>query len=142
MSTSVDYGMEYRSVKTYAQLEVRKARKLRQAENRRKRIEQFYDDFPNCYYCSTLLTKANRSLDHFVPKSQDGSSCFENLVTACKYCNNLKGSELPYGMKTVPEELFVKNGKKWKPYVMAREPDAQKIGLASVGHAKAWRLFP
>lgn len=50
-------------------------------------------DNHTCQYCGrkyeTLTT------DHIVPKSQGGKDTWDNLVTACIRCNNLKGDRTP-----------------------------------------------
>ena len=45
-----------------------------------------------CVYC-----KSNKDLtiDHVIPVSRGGKNCFENCVTACRPCNNRKGSRTP-----------------------------------------------
>ena len=42
-----------------------------------------------CTYCG--LENAIFTIDHVVPKSKGGKSTFENCVTSCKPCNNMKG---------------------------------------------------
>jgi len=45
-----------------------------------------------CVYCdgNNKLT-----IDHIIPVSRGGKSTFENCATACKSCNNKKGSRTP-----------------------------------------------
>lgn len=49
------------------------------------------DDF-QCAYCGK---KSNLTIDHIIPSSQGGKTDFENCVTACKPCNNLKNDRTP-----------------------------------------------
>lgn len=96
MSVSLDYGKEYRPITAPEQhcsaTTLKKQSKGKQyKDNRRRRIAQFFQDFPNCYYCGTRLTIENRSLDHFIPRSKGGIGSLDNLVTACKDCNQKKG---------------------------------------------------
>ena len=77
---------------------VTRLRNKKKREGRRRNTIKFYQDFPNCYYCGILLARENRSLDHFVPRSRGGSGEEENLVTACKKCNQRKGNMLPSEM--------------------------------------------
>ncbi len=77
---------------------VTRLRNKKKREGRRRNTIKFYQDFPNCYYCGILLTIENRSLDHYVPRSRGGSGEEENLVTACKDCNEKKGNMLPSEM--------------------------------------------
>ena len=43
-----------------------------------------------CVYCGAELTSANRSLDHVIPLSKNGSHCADNLVACCRRCNSSK----------------------------------------------------
>jgi len=42
-----------------------------------------------CVYCGA---KRNLDIDHVVPQSRGGRDTFENTVTACRTCNNSKGT--------------------------------------------------
>jgi len=46
-----------------------------------------------CQYCGKKLPKDELSLDHVKPRWAGGQLCFENIVTACRVCNQLKGDE-------------------------------------------------
>lgn len=48
-----------------------------------------------CQYCSTRLTAKNTTLDHVIPKSRGGGGGWENLVSSCMKCNNVKGNRTP-----------------------------------------------
>jgi len=55
----------------------------------------FSRDGHMCMYCgnefhSNLLTR-----DHIIPKSQDGTDTWDNVITACKACNNKKDCYTP-----------------------------------------------
>lgn len=52
----------------------------------------FKRDRNQCQYCGA--TK-NLTLDHVLPKSRGGKTVWDNLVTACVYCNSRKGDKLP-----------------------------------------------
>lgn len=80
-----------------------------------------------CMYCGD--TK-NLTVDHVFPKSKGGKTTWENLVTACNSCNNLKDNKLLHevGLKltTVPKApnriVFLRQGvrnveENWKPYL-------------------------
>lgn len=47
------------------------------------------------YKCSYCGSTRNLTIDHIIPKARGGKSSFENCTTACKPCNNRKGSRLP-----------------------------------------------
>lgn len=59
-----------------------------------KNYKKFKSEHGNvCYYCSeTIKDKNNITVDHLIPKSKGGSSEDDNLVIACRRCNNKKGS--------------------------------------------------
>ena len=48
-----------------------------------------------CVYCHTPLDKYTITIDHYIPKSKGGSNKLENLVAACKECNNKKDNMMP-----------------------------------------------
>jgi 5-methylcytosine-specific restriction endonuclease McrA len=43
-----------------------------------------------CAYCLKRLTKKNRSLDHLIPLTRGGGNTLDNLVPACRRCNQRK----------------------------------------------------
>ncbi len=51
-------------------------------------------DRNTCQYCATVLTAAELTLDHVVPRSRGGASTWENLVACCHSCNRRKGNQL------------------------------------------------
>lgn len=51
----------------------------------------FARDNYTCQYCGKM-TK-DLTLDHIIPKRLGGKSTWENLVSACKNCNNKKGEK-------------------------------------------------
>ncbi|MCD6288856.1 MAG: HNH endonuclease [Anaerolineae bacterium] len=54
-----------------------------------------------CQYCGAQPGKAELTLDHVIPRSQGGETSWENVVTACRACNQRKGNRTPAqaGMK-------------------------------------------
>ena len=48
--------------------------------------------FKNCHYCNIKLDEYNRTVDHLVPKSKNGSNHIENMVMCCDNCNSLKSN--------------------------------------------------
>lgn len=48
-----------------------------------------------CQYCGRGSDHAALTLDHVVPRSQGGPTCWTNIVTACEPCNRRKGSRTP-----------------------------------------------
>ena len=70
------------------------------------------------------------TIDHIIPKSKGGEDTWENLVSACNKCNNIKGNSTPaeagMPLKITPYTpnhiLFIKNAvnrldNTWKPYL-------------------------
>lgn len=52
------------------------------------------DDY-TCQYCDKRFTKPNLTIDHVTPKSAGGPKTWENIVAACKKCNQKKANKLP-----------------------------------------------
>lgn len=48
-----------------------------------------------CHYCRRKFPVAGLTMDHLIPLSRGGTSDKENLVPACKECNNQKRDLLP-----------------------------------------------
>jgi 5-methylcytosine-specific restriction endonuclease McrA len=52
-------------------------------------------DHYTCQYCGTQPGKANLTIDHVMPRSRGGKTCWENVITACGLCNRRKGNRTP-----------------------------------------------
>lgn len=59
------------------------------------RINIFLRDHSICQYCGVYFSKTHLTLDHVVPIVQGGKKSWENIVTACKPCNQRKGGHTP-----------------------------------------------
>lgn len=46
-----------------------------------------------CQYCGKR--NQNLTIDHIIPRSRGGKNQWDNVVTACIKCNNLKGNKTP-----------------------------------------------
>jgi 5-methylcytosine-specific restriction endonuclease McrA len=81
-----------------------------------------------CQYCGR--TDLPLTIDHMIPRSRGGDDSWENLVTACRPCNSIKGDRTPHeaGMSlpqkpTRPSnvmlirELYAPVSEAWKPYL-------------------------
>ncbi|MHB1700212.1 MAG: HNH endonuclease [Acidobacteriaceae bacterium] len=52
-----------------------------------------------CQYCGIVLTSAELTLDHVIPRSRGGQSTWENLVACCHSCNRRKGNQLLHELR-------------------------------------------
>ena len=88
----------------------------------------FKRDNYQCVYCDSINRK-NLTLDHVVPQSKGGPNTWDNLVTACKRCNNEKaaltleeyGKEIPKPQRPHYLMLLKKTTyipEEWKPYLL------------------------
>ncbi|MCM2324586.1 MAG: HNH endonuclease [Oligoflexia bacterium] len=59
------------------------------------RTNIFLRDQHVCQYCGGKFNKTHLTLDHVIPIVQGGRKCWENIVTACKPCNQRKGGRTP-----------------------------------------------
>lgn len=67
-------------------------RKTKQEIPEELRQKVFERDGRRCRYCGDLTGPFQA--DHVYPESKGGITCAENLVTACRRCNNTKHSKL------------------------------------------------
>lgn len=88
----------------------------------------FKRDGFECVYCGDS-NKKTLTLDHVVPQSKGGPNTWDNLVTACKRCNNEKadltlkeyGKEIPKPQRPHYLMLLKKTNyipDEWKPYLL------------------------
>jgi len=54
----------------------------------------WHRDMGMCQYCEKNLSLKDSTIDHVVPRSKDGDHTWENVVIACRKCNQKKGSRL------------------------------------------------
>jgi 5-methylcytosine-specific restriction endonuclease McrA len=47
-------------------------------------------DENKCQYCATYFREADLTIDHVIPRSKGGLSSWNNVVAACKPCNQKK----------------------------------------------------
>ena len=52
-------------------------------------------DNNTCQYCNNRLPEGELTIDHVIPRSKGGTNIWENVVAACKPCNQKKGNHLP-----------------------------------------------
>lgn len=68
----------------------------------------FYRDHMKCAYCGEDITINEVTKDHVIPATEGGRTVWDNIVLACKECNNEKGDRPAVG--------------KWKPKVTPYAP--------------------
>ncbi len=59
------------------------------------RANVFTRDLNTCQYCGIRFSRGQLTLDHVTPIVQGGAKTWENIVTACKPCNQRKGGRTP-----------------------------------------------
>ncbi len=55
----------------------------------------FVRDRNTCQYCGQSFPTSDLNLDHVIPRSQGGTSSWENIVCSCVPCNKRKGGNHP-----------------------------------------------
>jgi len=94
------------------------------------RANLFHRDQSECQYCGKYRDHKSMTIDHVIPKSRGGKNTWENLVVACKKCNQKKGNKTPAeaGMRLLrlpkkPKESILRTIKRehinpdWKNYL-------------------------
>jgi len=78
------------------------------------RMNIFARDRNMCQYCGiTFENRAEMNIDHVIPRSQGGTSCWNNVVCSCIPCNRRKGGRTP---EQAAMKLLRKPAKpKWTP---------------------------
>lgn len=59
------------------------------------RVNLFHRDHGQCQYCGKSQDPKLMTIDHVIPRSRGGENTWENLVVACKKCNQRKGNKTP-----------------------------------------------
>jgi 5-methylcytosine-specific restriction endonuclease McrA len=96
------------------------------------RMNVFLRDRHTCQYCGKRKSDRELTQDHLIPRKNGGTTCFENIVTACKPCNSKKGCKtsdesgffpfkIPVRPKSLPLAIPVKDlehaPKEWYDYL-------------------------
>jgi 5-methylcytosine-specific restriction endonuclease McrA len=71
--------------------EKQKARELRNTQWWKQKCAE-----GKCYYCNKEVPPRELTMDHIVPIVRGGRSVKNNIVPACKNCNNKKKHSLPF----------------------------------------------
>ena len=106
------------------------------------RTNVFLRDQNVCQYCGKQFNRIHLTLDHVVPIVQNGRKSWENIVTACKPCNQCKGGRTPQeaGMHLVrkakqPNWLpsanlqigISRTPERWKIYLRLERPSKEEF---------------
>lgn len=96
------------------------------------RTNVFIRDQYRCQYCGETFQKSQLTLDHVMPVVQGGAKSWENIVTACKPCNQKKGGRTPKQAKM--ELIRAAFRPTWLPstairMTVSKTPDRWKIYL-------------
>lgn len=59
------------------------------------RYNIFLRDKNTCQYCGRKFPRHELNIDHVIPRSQGGTSTWENVVCSCHECNRKKGGKTP-----------------------------------------------
>jgi 5-methylcytosine-specific restriction endonuclease McrA len=90
-------------------------------------------DRNTCQYCGRGFAFEDLTFDHVVPKSKGGNNSFENVVTCCIKCNNIKGDSSP---EEVGLRLIKKPTKpRWRSYVKLPFSRLKPLKM------KIWQVF-
>ena len=85
--------------------ERRKARELRNTQWWKRRCAKGI-----CQYCGRMTPPKELTMDHIVPIARGGKSTKNNVVTACKECNNAKKQLLPIEWEQYLKGVRLDNG--------------------------------
>jgi len=96
------------------------------------RVNVYSRDGYKCQYCGEKCRTDELTYDHVIPRSQGGTTVWENIVSCCYDCNSKKGGRTPQQAKmkllskpvrprSVPKVEFEFTGKtipeQWHDYV-------------------------
>lgn len=68
------------------------------------RFNVFLRDEWECQYCGEEHKTSHLTFDHVIPRSKGGRTTWENIVTACRRCNMIKGSRMPHQCNMHPRQ--------------------------------------
>lgn len=103
-------------------------------------------DHYRCQYCGLKGTVFDLTLDHILPRSRGGRTLAENLVTACKDCNNRKGNRTPeearmplltnpsalyYGLERLALQRAADARPEWRKYLFLDHADEIEESLST-----------
>jgi len=74
----------------------------KKTEVRFSKSNLFLRDQYTCQYCNHQFSRTHLTLDHVLPLSRGGTTCWENIVAACTKCNGDKGNAVNWKPKYKP----------------------------------------
>lgn len=94
------------------------------------RLNIYTRDRDTCQYCGQRFPRSELNLDHVIPRSQGGTSRWQNIVCSCHACNRKKGGRTPEQarMKLIREPMRPE----WTPFMLHN---------FSLRHYKEWAPF-
>lgn len=72
-----------------------------------------------CQYCGIRFDSADLTFDHVIPRSSGGTTCWENILSACVDCNKKKRNQ--------PANWSGQKGKGLRPLKMPRQPTTMEL---------------
>ena len=126
---------------------------------RQKRLAIYLRDGMSCCYCNkSIEDDITLSLDHIIPRNFGGNNKANNLITACKHCNEIRQDRdlsefvklyhMFHGSKSITPQMtleYIKNrlNEDLRPYVMQAKEIIEKrpqwqnaLNYASNGNIK------
>lgn len=112
----------------------------RRRESTMKRVRIYIRDRYCCQYCSDHRPAKDLTLDHILPRAQGGKTTPQNLVSACKKCNQRKGNRTPEQARMpllTPQKLlrlgldhvllchYAESRPEWKKYLFMADFDEE-----------------
>jgi 5-methylcytosine-specific restriction endonuclease McrA len=94
------------------------------------RFNIYSRDRNTCQYCGHRFARSELNLDHVVPRSQGGTSRWDNVVCSCHQCNRRKGGRTPEQARM--KLLRVPRRPEWTPFM---------IETFSLRHYREWMPF-
>lgn len=90
------------------------------------RFNVFLRDQWRCQYCGKKHKTHDLTFDHVVPRAKGGITSWDNIVTACRCCNTMKGDKLPEQVGLYPRKTpyepdmheLQSNGRKFPPHFL------------------------
>jgi len=96
-------------------------------------------DDRRCAYCRTTSQNTGQpmSVDHIIPRSQGGSTDFENLCYACRRCNEFKGSQIEAvdPLTEVLTQLYNPRHQHWREHFKWIDQGIHLAGRTAIGRA-------